>query len=418
MLKKRIKKWDLDRNHKQADMLYAVKIALERESQGKKSAFLIRGRVVTFEEVQHYFRRKGVRDLRSLVRDADVVRPTTHIECRTPEPANIPVKSGDRPVSGIEVATKSFGNDLPQSSSGITLIPDPNRVGRVLPQSLELSQLDQLLHYGRDYYNNCFEGRDWKIQHEILEITSLESFFHNLSEGHNLVNAGQVNVAFEHFDRAFGLIKGLLEKGTLLFLPYLYNILLPWQQIQQQDVLLKMLEFISQMIRTRFPHLRPVQQSLTLLHGMAVEQRYNCSARMFQSLLNRLQGVFLDEVPDESQLREASKVLCPSGPLKISLNPPSPDHYRKMAHAVWQSYRGAEKLYSRTHSRVTREIWPPWVAQEVTNVRISSRSSGNLDIVKLIFGRDSTIPSRSRKSGVYYIYDIKAKRPPAVSSYQ
>jgi hypothetical protein len=66
MLKKRIKKWDLDRDHKQADMLYAVHIALERESQGKKTAFLIRGRVVSVEEIQHYFCRKGVQDLRSL----------------------------------------------------------------------------------------------------------------------------------------------------------------------------------------------------------------------------------------------------------------------------------------------------------------------------------------------------------------
>jgi len=345
MLKKRIKKWDLDRNHKQADMLYAVKIALERESQGKKSAFLIRGRVVTFEEVQHYFRRKGVRDLRSLVKDADVARPTTRIECRTPEPTNIPVESGDCPVSGIEVATKSFENDPRRSSSGITLIPDPNRVGRVLPQSLELSQLDQLLHYGRDYCNSWFERRDWKIQQEIFEFISLEYFYHNLSDGYNLVNTSQVNIAFEHFNTAFSLIKGLLERGTLLFLPYLYHILLRWQGTQPQDVLLKMLEFISQMIRTRFPHLRPVQKSMTLLHGMSVEQRYNCSTRVFQSLLNRLQSVFLGDVPDESQFREASKVLCPFGPLNSCLKLPSPDNDRKAALSVGQFYREVEKTH-------------------------------------------------------------------------
>jgi hypothetical protein len=309
MLKKRVKKWDLDRNHKQADMLYAVKIALERKSQGKKSAFLIRGRVVTFDEVQHYFRRKGVRDLRSLVKDADVARPTTRIECRTPEPTNIPVGSEDRPVSGIEVANKSFENDLCRSSSGITLIPYPNRVGRVLPQSLELSQLDQLLHYGRDYYDSWFERQNVKTQQEMFWITCLRYFFDNLWDGHYLVNAGQVNKAFEHFDVAFGLIKGLLEKETPLFLIYLYRILLPWQRIQQQDVLLKMLEFISQMIRTRFPHLRPVQQSLTLLHGMSVEQRYNCSTRVYQSLLSRSLGAFLDNVPIESQLHEAPTML-------------------------------------------------------------------------------------------------------------
>ncbi|KAH8598538.1 hypothetical protein B0O99DRAFT_591798 [Bisporella sp. PMI_857] len=367
MLKKRIKKWDLDRNHKQADMSYAVKIALERETLGKKTAFLIRGRCVTFEEVQHYFRRKGIRDLRALVKDADAAAPTTRIECYTPEPFAIAADGADPLSPGIAISTESSRGHVRRSSADITVIPDPNQVGRVLPHSLELSELTQLLHHSRDYYDSLFEVRDWKRRQEIFEITSLESFYHNLSEGHNLVNAGKVTVAFEHFSRGFDLVKDILKKGTLLFLPYLYHLLLPLQGVQRQDVLLKMLEFVSQMIGTRFPHLRPVQQSLTLLHGMSVEQRSNCSNQMFQCLLNRLQAVFLDDVPNESQLREATKVLCPSGPLNSFLKPRDSDDYKKTSLAVWLLYRDSKALYSRSLSFETKKIWAHREVQEAMN---------------------------------------------------
>jgi hypothetical protein len=174
MLKRRIKKWDLDRNHKQADMLCALGIAYERESQGKKTAFLIRGRVVSFEEVQHYFRRKGVRDPRSLLNDAVAAMPTTRIDCHTPEPSSVTA------VDDITIiAETSYNRRL--STSGVIVIPDPNQVDRVLRQSPELSQLDQLLHCGRDYNNSVFERQDWQTREKSFDLSSLETFYHKLS---------------------------------------------------------------------------------------------------------------------------------------------------------------------------------------------------------------------------------------------
>ena len=63
MLKKRIARWGLDRNLKLADMLVALRYTLQRQAQGRKSVFLIRERIVTFDDVKRYFRRKGVRDV-------------------------------------------------------------------------------------------------------------------------------------------------------------------------------------------------------------------------------------------------------------------------------------------------------------------------------------------------------------------
>jgi hypothetical protein len=349
MLKKRIKKWDLDRNHKQADMLYAVKVALERESQGKKTAFLIRGRVVSFEEVQHYFRRKGVRDLRSLLKEADAPAPTTRIECHTPELANIEDEVEDHHILGDENSTKKPRNHFHHFSSRITVIPDPNQVAGVPQQSPELTQLDQLLHHGRNYYTSLFEREDWKNQQKYFNLSSLESFYHNLFDGHTLLESGGVKVAFWHFDRAFSLIKRVLEQGPLLFLPYLYHILLQGRAFQTQDVLLKMLDFISEMIRMRFPDLRPVQDSLVLLHGMSPEQRRNCTSRSFQSILSQLKDAFQDCIPDEVQLHRAAEVLCTEPSCDRLLRDDDQgtrdvEGYQLTSLAVWRLARDADLL--------------------------------------------------------------------------
>ena len=175
MLKKRVKKWDLDRNHKQADMMYALKIAFERESQGKKTAFIIRGRVVPFEEVQHYFRRKGVRDVSSLMNEATAAEPTTRIECHTPgpffsQPAGQPFPTPGPPISSKPV--EASGQIIMPS---INVIPDLNQVERLMSQPLELSQLDVLLRYGCNYYTSFFEGspgRHWRSQQRAFAMST------------------------------------------------------------------------------------------------------------------------------------------------------------------------------------------------------------------------------------------------------
>ena len=176
MLKKRIKKWDLDRNHKQTDMLYSVKLALERESQGKKTAFVIRGRVVTFEQVKHYSQKKGVRDLKALVQDTDIPLPKTRIDCKTPEPFDIAADDGNQPSPDIEMANESPGTRVHPSRSGIGVIPDPNQMGSMLKLDPELDRLQQLLHHGRDCYTSIFEGRDWKKSPEGFRAQSAGDF--------------------------------------------------------------------------------------------------------------------------------------------------------------------------------------------------------------------------------------------------
>ena len=345
MLKKRIKKWDLDRKHKYPDMLYAAKVALDRKAQGKRTTFVIRSRIVTFEEVQHYFRRKGVRDLTSLLKDATAEELTTRIECHTPEPEQ---------VSALRVAATSSKSNVLHFGFNIIAIPDLSQVDRVIQQPHELNQLDKLLHYGCDYYNSLFEERDWERYGErFLDLSSLESFYHNLFDGLELLNSDRVEIAFWHLHRAFNLIRDLLGKETLLFLPYLYHILLSGRSGRKQDVLVKLLNFIAQMIETTSPHMHPVRNSVLLLHRMGPENRGHFCSRAFRSVLDHLKLVFHDCEPDKLQFHQTPHLLCHWETSQVRYlarspaerwNPPRLGGYELTSLAIWNLARDAELL--------------------------------------------------------------------------
>src|SRR5436305_1997698 len=84
MLKKRITKWNLDKKRKHSDMLAALRIALDREAQGKNSIFLDRGRLVTFDDIKSYFTRRGVHDLHAMAAAQIASTSKPLITCHTP----------------------------------------------------------------------------------------------------------------------------------------------------------------------------------------------------------------------------------------------------------------------------------------------------------------------------------------------
>jgi hypothetical protein len=298
MLKKRIAKWDLDRKHKELDMLYALRIAFQRESEGKMTVFFIRGRMVTFEDIKHYFRRKGVRDLQFLTREADTADPTTRIECRTPVPF------AATPNSGKTHDAESLG-DVPDTTphqnfnlsnfdakTAVVALPDPNQVGHAIHLSTTLDQLDQLLHLGHNYYACVFDDPQWRAKDSKFELESLEMFYHHVFDGQSLLERDCVAEAFEYFNSAFDLIDTLLKQQAFLFLPYLYHMMLPDRMISRQEVLSELLRFVSQMARTRNSQLAPIQHSVEILQKMSINDRDQTSQRVFRSLLDYIRIPF------------------------------------------------------------------------------------------------------------------------------
>lgn len=312
MLKKRIRKWELDRNKKNADMIYALKLALDREAMGKKTVFSIRGRMMTFQDVKHYFHRKGVRDVKAIIAATDYFSPSTQIDCRTPEPET---PDGGRatqdvdPKESVEERSQPNGNFTASNTSTSTgyvvvAFPDPGQLDRSAPSISEFRPVEQLLYLSQAYYNGIFDNPAWRNNHDYFNIDALEMFYHHMFDGQLLLEENKVAEAFVYLNQGFDLVKSLLEQQSLLFLPYLFHLLLPDRGMCRTEIVLRLLGFTHQMSSVYWPQLHPIQQSLKLLGCMSPAERGESSRRVFQSVLDRVKIEF-DDIP---------------GPLEMDLN--------------------------------------------------------------------------------------------------
>jgi hypothetical protein len=163
MLKKRIRKWDLDRKNKHADMLFALKLAFEREAMGKKTVFLIRSRLVTFQDVKHYFRRKGIRDLEAAVSARGNTSPTTQIDYHTPEPET-PTDGraihDPAPTESVEELSppRNFTASDTNAGYSVMVFPDPDQVDPIMLATSAFCHFEQLLYLSQAYYDAIFEN--------------------------------------------------------------------------------------------------------------------------------------------------------------------------------------------------------------------------------------------------------------------
>jgi hypothetical protein len=347
MFKKRIKKWDLDRNKKHADMLVALRLALAREAMGKKTSFSIRGRLVTFEDVKRYFRRKGIHDLKSFAFDASSFSPTTHIDCRTPEPET-PIKrmgteNPELPTNAEEMTPHhDFSASNIETDWSVMAFPDPDQVDRKISITSTLGQVEQLLYHGWAYYDAIFADPAWRSNHNALDVGSLEKFYHLISDGQIFLEESNVEEAFIHFRYAFDLVRSLLNKQVLLFLPYIYRLLLPTRRIRRQEVISQLLHFIVEMIAIRYPQLHPIGQSLSLLGGMPLEHRGESTKRVYQCVLDRLKIQFEFDLPDVFEVDP--NMLCSRARANLETDH-NVDNYKLTSIAVWGLARDAEDVH-------------------------------------------------------------------------
>ncbi|CZR67524.1 uncharacterized protein PAC_17423 [Phialocephala subalpina] len=234
MLKKRIKKWDLNRNFKEADMIYALNLALEREKSGKQTEFLIRERTVTFCDIQKYFRRKGIQDLQAFVDGKSSVQPTTTIRSYTPSAENAVEDDLD------EVHTTAQSDLL--SHSG----PEIRPVSRTT-----LVQLEEILQFGRIFYDAvCRQGRAMDLCPEF-RLPDLRIFHEHLRRAHLLLDQHRTAEAFQHFNDCFDLVPHLIRSECPILIPCLYQILIFDWHITSIDIIGRLVGFVADMMVTR-----------------------------------------------------------------------------------------------------------------------------------------------------------------------
>jgi len=81
MYKSRIAKWGLVKNRREDDMLFVLHKTQKRDTMGKNSTFVVRGHVISREEVMSYFLRRPVKEEEQ---DMEEAKTPEHI-CEFPQ---------------------------------------------------------------------------------------------------------------------------------------------------------------------------------------------------------------------------------------------------------------------------------------------------------------------------------------------
>ena len=284
MLKKRITKWNLDKKLKNADMSAALRIALAREAQGKKSLFLNRGRIITFDDIKRYFKRKGVHDLHAMVASRPASKPESLTTCYTP-PAT-PESSNTKGSGLVDVAEADKLIDT--ASSVPPSARTTRRIQAIRHLATPASCLEQLLMSNSSYYDSVFEDPDWMDEESTFELDTLESFHHCMTGGQAFLDAGNGPLAFKTFDCAFDLVRAILRNRILLFLPYIYHMMMIFGGLRNQEVISHLLGFIGQMTEECYCQSHPIKHVVSALSRMPPKSRAFSAHRVLQSALDRM----------------------------------------------------------------------------------------------------------------------------------
>ena len=286
MLKKRIRKWDLDKKHKEPDMLVALQMALARESLGKKTTFVIRNREVTLEEIEHYFKRKGVRDLRALLTGPRVCTSTTSLYYYTPPPS-----PGAEPTSpspnwedfedmDLDIGELSedggvyrFVIHRPSEQS----IPSPTqRLYSSLPLPEGQGRLESLLMFTRACNELGVPSRGMTRSLHALNHYSLAG---DIVEGCALQRLGRIHEAFVFFNKAFDLAHKTLKIDLCPFLLLDMYGLTDTLDKGHTEILYRLFDFVVQLSGVYVERVRPLKQAMTVLIQIPSNERADSAAR-------------------------------------------------------------------------------------------------------------------------------------------
>ncbi|PSN71511.1 hypothetical protein BS50DRAFT_570851 [Corynespora cassiicola Philippines] len=282
MLKKRITKWSLDRKNKQSDMLTALQLAFHRKTQGKETIFRIRGRLVTLQEVERYFHRKGARDLVSLVSAVDIAKTSDQVECSTPEPQEVSFVDA---IHGIEIPT------------GFIDVADRGPCGK-LDINGTLFQVEWLLRLCEAYYKGT--ERTLSSEASTKTVVSMSRFDLYWALGHYFLEKQDTTQAFRNFNVAFDRVYQILTEESFTLPYHLYTSLLLSRTLEGDIVSSFLVRFLYQMGQACFPHQHPIQQLLYILLCLPLEDRKHSLERLM-----RLMECRMDSRHDTRVIRKA-----------------------------------------------------------------------------------------------------------------
>jgi hypothetical protein len=263
MYKSRIKKWGLDKNKKECDMVALLRKQMERDGLAKQSSFVIRGRPVDIRDVYHYFKRRGVAPEEVLARYSGAMTPPG-ISCSTPPP------------------TPSL--NLQRSLS--------------LPQPLLVSEQ---LYFNIDrYFAVRFSNKTWVMNGEGQcinvnaseeDVANLNGFFNYCVASARLVRTQSIVEARKSLSKACNLVASILRAENPLALQCLLDVFLSLKRRGTSVAVTLLINYISELAQI-LKH--PLGQIFRLVRALeadqldaAIIQAWKCVIEAFHQALSR-----------------------------------------------------------------------------------------------------------------------------------
>jgi hypothetical protein len=280
MYKARITKWKLERNNKEDNMRAILRKNAERNAIGKNTHFSVRGRIVTMEEVEHYFKRK-----RGLPAPRQFDPPTpSDVSCRTPSP--VPVESPGEDSTQLVIRDQSTSRNSNSEYLQADEFDCPSAVGNseviegqafeqclsgnhelfssflemVLVQISEVPRSplapasllvpERLIYTVKTYMVVSFQGEKWKDLDKVAINSStgrpwqFEGYF---SIALRLLENGSVIQFRRSLSLGFEMVKHVISNESPLAFEQLFEVLLVLSKAERFDIQEMLTKFVVEL---------------------------------------------------------------------------------------------------------------------------------------------------------------------------
>ena len=342
MYKGRLKKWGIAKYVKEHEVKAILRIASERDADGKKTLVLKNNKTVEIERYLRHARRKGIQDIGQSAPDTPAC-----ISCTTPPPEHMPRSYGDDnhmlseqsdPSQNIsatsislfwtptspenqnenveEVDSEWSGACTPLSDEGesqMTLhnMPsnffDPKNICRSLLPPKALSVPEQLFYNIKAYYASSFEDGAWALRDEnsctlyslsgLVDHDPRNEFLGYCYMAVNLRRRGLFVKFRKVLSKAFSIVQDILQASHPRTLDRLFESFLYLIHNEQLDVAILLRNYIHD-LTAKLPSSQPssgrVFQLIGILDDESLEQTITTSWQCNNDALDDCLGPFND----------------------------------------------------------------------------------------------------------------------------
>lgn len=278
MIKTRIKEWKLDKKHKEIDMRTAVALLANDRSRSWSTyspRFRIRGRIVTYPEVQQYFRRKKIGDPVAWIKrnqdDGFVASPEVKLLGPESEGGSESLSNVDEAESVDDASTAivpTSQNRRSEEEGHQQLINSPKTweqsiVGISIIHPAQHLAGDKAIWVMRDYCASYLESPRAKNHREpqLHRLTTHAYFAHRMQNGIFSFLKGETIGAIANFEGAFNLTKEIFRNDHPMSLAMLMSVICELKKNKLQNIVNQLVTHVRQVVSMQ--HQKP--HVLTLL---------------------------------------------------------------------------------------------------------------------------------------------------------